>query len=84
MFDISKKDWMRPIPIIEGNQLKAVRAELRVFVEGILPQDCNLETLPEFLVCWADLQTSELPAPIFIIYLHTCCIGSVSLENSGD
>lgn len=43
-----------------SNQLKALeRLSFPEKEEGILPQDCNLETLPEFPTCWLDLQNSD-------------------------
>ena len=39
-----------------SNQLKVLRATLRFpREETILPQDWNIETLPEFPVCWPAL-----------------------------
>lgn len=40
------------------NQLKALE-RLRFPEEGILPQGCDMETLPEFPTCWLVLQNSD-------------------------
>lgn len=43
-----------------SNQLKTLeRLSFPEKEEGILPQDCNQETLPEFSTCWLDLQNLD-------------------------
>ena len=42
------------------NILKVLRGQTRVSgKEGILPQDCSVEILPEFLACWPALWISD-------------------------
>lgn len=46
------------------SQVKDIIAELRTpGKEGILPQDCNIEILPDFPGCRLALHISNLPAP---------------------
>ena len=50
---------------VPSNQLKDLRAKIRFLEERILPQDCNIETLSEFLfpTYQPGLQVSDLPLP---------------------
>lgn len=43
--------------------MRVLKAKIDCFGEGFLPQDCNIETLPEFPTYGIALQISDLPAP---------------------
>ena len=62
-------------------QLKALKAKTEIFQrKKIIPQDCNMETLTEFLEYQPTLRISDIS--VSTTTWANSSIGSVSLENA--